>query len=72
MQTSAEVEATFVAELRELMGRYRATCEAEEYQYSLVNDDWDTRIVVHIPEIKDEHGHITREPTFISLGKYFP
>lgn len=70
MQTKAEVEAAFRAELLALLRKYDAELEAKDHWQGYAECGSDVRMTVTIPAIWDEHHEVQREWTEIDLGAW--
>lgn len=66
-----EVKEKFLAELRELFGKYDAEIEASDHWMGYAECGEDIRMTVEIPAVYDKNNDCIREAASIDLGEYF-
>lgn len=76
IQTSAEVEQAFRADLAALLAKYsndndRAEIESDDHFSGYAECGEDIRITVTIPSIHSKDGETVRPYTEIDLGRFF-
>ena len=70
MQTKADIETAFRAELMALLAKYDAELEAEDHWQGYSECGEDVRMTVTVPAIWDENHDMQREFTEIDLGSW--
>jgi len=70
MQTKADVETAFRAELLALLAKYDAELEAKDHYVGYPECGEDVRMTVTVPAIWDANNDMQREWTEIDLGSW--
>lgn len=71
MRTKEEIEAAFVADLRQLLLKYGAELSAEDHWRGYAECGSDVRMNVYIPGVYDDNGDTISERCEIDLGASF-
>jgi hypothetical protein len=70
IKTSEEVEEEFRADLIELLKKYNATMEADDFYPGYPECGQDIRITVSVPALFGKDGQMLKKYAEINLGKY--